>query len=154
MKIGYYPGSFHPWHEGHEDVLKKALLIFDRVYIAFGTNPEKTVAAPPAVLYTPEALEMKLRQQFGDRIIVRAFTGLLVDHVRTLHGTEWQPDAVVRGLRNGDDLQYEMTQQYWNEDLGLGIPVALFITDRRLAHISSSAIRAVAKLRAVAPTRS
>ena len=154
MKIGYYPGSFHPWHEGHEDVLAKALQVFDRVFIAFGTNPEKAVAAPLSILLTPEALEAKLRHRFGDRIIVRAFTGLMVDHVATLTRTEWQPSALIRGLRNGDDLQYKMVQQYWNEDLGISVPTVFFITDRRLAHISSSSIRAVAKARAIVPTRS
>ncbi len=56
---------------------------------------------------------------------------------------ELNAEAVVRGLRNGTDLQYEMNQQYWNEDLGLNVPIVYFITDRKLSHISSSAIREI-----------
>lgn len=52
---------------------------------------------------------------------------------------------MICGLRNGYDLQYEMNQQYWNEDLGLEISVVYFITDRKLAHVSSSAIRGIRK---------
>jgi len=50
-------------------------------------------------------------------------------------------DAVIRGLRNGNDLQYEQNMLYWNEDLGLEVPTVFFICDRKLGHISSSAIR-------------
>lgn len=39
--IGVYPGSFNPWHEGHEDVLNKALKVFDKVIILIGYNPDK-----------------------------------------------------------------------------------------------------------------
>jgi len=59
---------------------------------------------------------------------------------------EVQASAVIRGLRNGADLQYETNMQYWNEDLGLEIPVVYFICDRKLSHISSSMIRELNKL--------
>ena len=60
------------------------------------------------------------------------FDGLLVEILSILKHTK--PCAVIRGLRNGNDLQYEMNQQYWNEDLGLKIPIVYFICDRTLAH--------------------
>ena len=68
---------------------------------------------------------------------------LLVDFVETIP----EASAIIRSLRNGDDLQYEMNQQYWNEDLGLTIPVVYFMCDRSLSHISSSAIRQITKIR-------
>src|SRR5690606_36401026 len=55
-------------------------------------------------------------------------------------------NTTFRGLRNRNDLQYEMNNQYWNEDIGIQIPFVYFITDRRLAHVSSSAIRGIKKL--------
>lgn len=68
------------------------------------------------------------------------FTGLLSDYLK-----DKDYCAIIRGLRNGYDLQYEQNQQYWYEDLGINLPVVYFITDRKLAHISSSAIREIRK---------
>ena len=105
MKKAIYPGSFNPWHEGHQNILDKAKKIFDKVDIA---------------------------------VYGKDFTGLLSDYLK---GKNYV--AIVRGLRNGYDLQYEQNQQYWYEDLGIKIPVVYFITDRTLGHISSTAIRTV-----------
>ena len=137
MKRAIYPGSFNPWHEGHADVLKKALKVFDQVIIAIGKNPEKDGVASPSDNH-------RIPQEIRDdnRINVIVFDGLLVDVIN-----RWGVTAVIRGLRNGTDLEYERTQQYWNEDLCIKVPTICFITDRKLVHISSSAIRMVKKLK-------
>lgn len=142
--VAIYPGSFNPWHDGHDSILTKALQCFDHVLVALGYNPEKDV-------YN---IEDRVKQVEGsilenwdnDKVSVVSFTGLLVDFVDK--ATDYLEDdeevvVIVRGLRNGHDLQYEMNQQYWNEDLGLTIPIAYFICDRDLAHVSSSMIRAL-----------
>lgn len=136
MRIAVYPGSFNPWHDGHNDVLKKSLKVFDLVIIAVGQNPDKMVGS--ALAYQEVA---KLFEN-DKRIGVMPFSGLLVDFVKEVGAV-----AVVRGIRNGVDLEYERTQQYWNEDLGIKVPTVCFITDRKLTHISSSAIRMVDKLK-------
>lgn len=139
MKVGVYPGSFNPWHEGHRDILKKALEVFDFVIISFGNNPDKQKQTKKQISELEQEYSHLLQQA---RLMITTFDGLLVDHIKDM-----QADAVIRGLRNGHDLQYEMNQQYWNEDLGLDVPTVYFITDRKLGHISSSAIRAVEKLK-------
>jgi pantetheine-phosphate adenylyltransferase len=133
MKIAVYPGSFNPWHKGHEDILAKALLVFDKVVIAQGINPDKN--------FHDVNIPSKLYGTHGPRIQLAKFRGLLADFIKNESGFEFV--AVIRGLRNGQDFEFERTQQYWNEDLGLQIPTVYFIADRELTHISSSAIRAV-----------
>ena len=131
MSVAIYPGSFNPFHEGHEDVLQKALKVFDKVIIATGYNPQK---GHPIEI--PEDKERELKRKYPGQVNFLSFSGLLVNVVE-----DSKVDAVIRGLRNGHDLQYEMNLQYHNEDLGLKVPVVYFVTDRKLCHISSSAIR-------------
>lgn len=140
MKVAIYPGSFNPWHEGHSDIVSKALQVFDLVVIAQGINPDKKLSEtniPSVHTYG----------QFGNKVTVAKFNGLLTDFISHYNSTKDPIVAVIRGLRNGQDLEYEKTQQYWNEDLGIIVPTVCFITDRKLVHISSSAIRAVNKFK-------
>jgi len=138
MRTAVYPGSFNPFHEGHKDIILKALKIFDQIVIARGINPEKKTSK------FEMSKDFTNWCQYGKQnaqIVYQEFTGTLKDLV-----DEVKPDAIVRGLRNGDDLQYEMNQQYWNEDVGIEVPFVYFVTDRKLSHVSSSAIRMVEKL--------
>lgn len=125
MKVAIYPGTFNPWHSGHEDVLLKASHIFDKIIVAIGINSDKQ---------RPTTISSGFE----------SFEGLLVDFIKKQHP---EACAVIRGLRNGYDLEYETNMQYWNEDLGLTIPIIYFITDRKHSHISSRIIREVNSLK-------
>jgi pantetheine-phosphate adenylyltransferase len=138
MKIAIYPGSFNPWHDGHADVLEKALQVFDKVVIAQGVNPEKKMSDVKVPSYDTYG-------KYGDRVQLVKFRGLLSDFIEG--HTDYDFTAIVRGLRNSQDLEFERAQQYWNEDLGVGIPTVYFVTARELTHISSSALRIVAALK-------
>ncbi len=144
-----YPGSFNPWHQGHTDILKKALACFDNIIISIGINPEKEL--PMEIEKRAKRIQKDIDQHLGysHGVLVELFEGLLVDYVAHRMGIctpGHKISAVIRGLRNGHDLQYEMNQQYWNEDLGLQVPIVYFICDRTLSHISSSMIRTVKKI--------
>lgn len=119
-----YPGSFNPWHAGHQAVVGTAV-------DAFGVG--NVVVAQLRDLDKPEA---KMCEQ-ADIV----WYGTLVDLVK-----EQKFDAVIRGLRDPNDFIYEQKMQYWNEDLGLKVPVLHIICPRNLVHVSSSAIRQVEKL--------
>lgn len=137
-RVAIYPGSFNPWHLGHDDILKKALKIFDKVIVAIGLNPEKTSGTIPELV---EDVQSRISTELREKSSVVYFHGLLAKEVVRVGAV-----AVIRGLRNGHDLQYEMNNQYWNEDLGLEVPIVYFVCDRKLSHISSSAIRSLGKI--------
>lgn len=126
-KIAIYAGSFHPWHAGHTDIYHKAQKIFTKVVV---------------LKFQPEDFLNGVNDKYRPPVPFSYFSGLLVDAIK-----KYKPVAIIRGLRNGNDLQYEMNLQYWNEDLGLEIPVIYFIADRKLSHISSSAIREINSLK-------
>ncbi|MCS6796204.1 MAG: adenylyltransferase/cytidyltransferase family protein [Raineya sp.] len=132
-KIGIYPGSFNPFHNGHYNILQKAEKVFDKVIVARGVNPEKSEFAQndeisPVLYY---------RQK-------ESFTGLLTDYLSSK-----EKDAeitLIRGLRNGDDLAYEMNQINFMKDMKADLKVVFFHCDREFEHISSSAIRNLEKI--------
>ncbi|WP_448702995.1 adenylyltransferase/cytidyltransferase family protein [Mucilaginibacter sp. AW1-3] len=129
-KIAVYPGSFNPFHKGHLNILEKAEKIFDKVIIARGVNPEKennTQDALPGVL--------RYRQQ-------TEYKSLLTDFVAGLG----YPVTIIRGLRNSTDLQYELNQYRYLQDLtNDGINIVSIFCDREFEHISSTAIRQLKK---------
>jgi pantetheine-phosphate adenylyltransferase len=137
MKIAFYPGSFNPWHEGHEDILAKALKVFDKVIILRLTNSEKKDANEELQFEESNNVEF---YEFKDMMLNIAIGNALL-HLN-IKDAQY---AVIRGLRNSQDLEYEKAMQYWNEDLGLAIPTFYIMSDRKLVHISSSAIRAIRK---------
>ena len=137
-RIAIYPGSFNPLHTGHLDIVEKALDLFDEVIIAVGVNTKKILVQK---VFDASLFYKRYRGQVhNNRVQLTTFTGLLTDFTKEYKGEDV---CIVRGLRNGADLEYEKTQQYWYEDLGLDIPIIYIIADRNLCHISSSAIRAV-----------
>ena len=137
-KIAVYPGSFNPWHEGHTDILLKMKKLFDTVYVAIGFNPAKDTKPQERVFEVERAIAKAVGPACAYSVEVHCFDGLFVDYLKQV-----KVDAVIRGLRNSQDFEFEKTQQYWNEDLGIKIPILYIVSDRKLVHISSSAVRAV-----------
>lgn len=128
-KIAVYPGSFNPFHKGHYNILQKAEQIFDKVIVARGVNPgkEDSTYALPKVL--------KHRQ-------TATYDGLLTDFIDGL-GYEV---TVIRGLRNGTDLQYELNQyRYLQELSGNKVRIVSIFCDSEYEHISSTGIRQLEK---------
>lgn len=136
MKIAVYPGSFNPWHEGHSDILIKSLNVFDKVVILISKNENKILDSSGVL--SQELLNMLDLLQHSVEIKYLENNTLLADHCKNNNYT-----AVIRGLRNSNDLEYEKNMLYWNEDLGLNVETVYFISDRKLSHISSSAIRGI-----------
>jgi pantetheine-phosphate adenylyltransferase len=136
-KIGVYAGSFNPFHVGHADILHQAGCVFDEIIIARGHNPAKS---------ENERLEFPT----GNAILGEAkfveFEGLLSDFLDKVE-LENEGDEVflIRGLRNGDDLQQEQNQLQFYKEMYPSLKTVFFICDRKFEHISSSALRNLSK---------
>lgn len=126
-KIGLYAGSFNPFHLGHYNILLKAEKIFDEVVLGFGLNKEKGSTNP----YGQPPEKIMDRQIFF-------YDGLLTDLINDRLGGDV---TLIRGLRNSTDLQYELTQYRFLQELKPNIKVVSIFCDKEFEHISSSAIR-------------
>jgi phosphopantetheine adenylyltransferase len=109
----------------------KAEKIFDRVIVARGINPEK-----------PKS-DWDIPRQVSDRVEVTTYEGLLTDFVAEVMEPLNVNDkvTVIRGLRNSVDLQYEMNQYRYFQDLMPSLQMVSIFCDKEYEHISSSGIR-------------
>lgn len=127
MKVGLYAGSFNPFHRGHYNILEKAEKIFGKVIIVRAVNPLKQ----NEILPIPDALKDKPVMEYG---------GLLTDLIKEL---PFDNITLIRGLRNSIDLQHEINQFRYFQDLMPEIQVVSIFCDKEYEHISSSGIRAL-----------
>lgn len=131
-RIAIYAGSFNPFHNGHLNILKKAEKMFDKVIVARGKNPDKQ---QHSIAPLPKAIQYRETIEYG---------GLLTDLLNE-YEDDCGPLTLIRGLRNGNDLSYEVDQYRYMQDLKRDIQVCSIFCDRDFEHISSSAIRSLEK---------
>jgi len=126
-KIGIYAGTFNPFHLGHLNIVQKASAIFDKVIIAKGINPEKELE----------------HTTWNDEILrnyeVTEFSGLLTNFIE--EHAKYANVTLVKGLRNGDDLDYEVNQLRFMETMYRKLKVVFIQCDKEYEHISSTALR-------------
>lgn len=128
------PGSFDPVTNGHLDIIRRASALFEELVVATGTNASKSRLFDPE-----ERLEM-LREACADlpNVSVRGFTGLIVDFCR-----EIDAQAIVKGLRGGNDYEYELPMAQMNAHL-TGVETVFVPTDASLGYVSSTLVKEVA----------
>src|SRR5438552_9912803 len=99
--IAIFPGMFDPPTIGHLDIIRRGRLLFDRLIVAVGQNPEKEQLFP-----TSERVEM-LQELLTDmpNVAVEAYDGLTMDFARVQKAR-----AILRGIRDATDLGYELQQ--------------------------------------------
>ena len=130
-KIGVYPGSFDPITNGHMDVLRRSLEVFDRVILLLAVNPRKKSVFP----IEERLAMMKEAVKDMDRVTVDATDGLTVDYCLS-HGSH----HIIRGLRAVTDFEYEFQLAAANRFAGPGVDMVFFMSGSDTAFISSSAI--------------
>ncbi len=146
--IAIYPGSFNPFTVGHQNILEKAERMFGEVIVAVGTNPTKphdgtyTVVRESFVALDKTAPRHEILSHQLNRN-VETYDGYLTNYIKSKRDGETRV-ILIRGLRNGDDLDYEINQLRVMEDL-LGsfgrIDVVFIACDREFDYISSTMCR-------------
>ena len=140
--IAIYPGSFNPFHVGHLNIVKKAERIFGNgnVIVAMGVNPDKVKANDEDYFKTKEVDAKTLSSIIKREVIVYfKFLHQLVEQ----YEKEGFNVVIIRGLRNGDDLDYEVNQLRFVTDFKKDVNVVYITCDKEFEHISSSAIRKI-----------
>ncbi len=134
-KIGLFPGSFDPFTKGHEAVVKKALKIFDEIIIAIGVNSSKNYQFD----LQKRILQIESLFQNGEAVQVVTYNKLTVDLCKDVNAT-----AIVRGLRNTVDFEFEKSIAHMNERLA-GIETVFLLTDQEFAAINATIVREIFK---------
>lgn len=135
--IGVYAGTFSPFHVGHGDILHQSQKLFDKVIIAIGINSEKEQIEKEKFPHGHKVLQ-------GSEVVY--YKGLLSDYLNEL---DFKHDDsrifLIRGLRNGQDLQYEQNQLQYIKEMYPSLMTTFFICNKQFEHISSSSLRALKK---------
>jgi pantetheine-phosphate adenylyltransferase len=136
QRIAIYPGSFDPVTNGHIDIAKRGLLLFDRIIIAILYNPGKQSLFP-----VDERLEMLNESMSGiEGIEFDTFDGLTVDYARRRNAR-----AILRGMRAVSDFEYEFQLALMNRKLNRDVETVFLMTGMRWIFTSSSIIKEAAK---------
>ncbi|SRR5258706_15927388 len=138
MRCGFYPGSFDPPTLGHRDIMGRGLNLFDRLVVGIGVHPSKAPMFTNAERST--MLEEELRNLgAGNRSEVVLFQGLTVEAAR-----QYGACCILRGLRDGCDLGYEMQLSGMNSQLAPDVQTVFFAASPGTAHITATLVRQVA----------
>ena len=136
MKRAIFPGSFDPFTRGHQALVEEALTIFDEVIIAIGENVSKQ-----------SLLSLKSRMQMiedvyqdNPRVKCLSYSTLTGDLAQSA-GAE----AIIRGVRNTIDFEYERTMAQTNKRLYPALTTIVLLTPPELADVSSSTVRELLK---------
>lgn len=136
IKRAVFPGSFDPITLGHENIIRRAIPMFDEIIIAVGQNIEKKN------LFTLEDRLRWIRQTFADcnTIKVDSYSGLTVDFCRKVDA-----QYVIRGLRTSADFEFERIVGQVNKKLYPVIETVFLLSTPEYSPINSSIVRDVYK---------
>ncbi|MFA9477643.1 pantetheine-phosphate adenylyltransferase [Phycisphaerales bacterium AB-hyl4] len=135
-KIGLFPGTFDPITNGHLDVIRRGQALFDRLVVAIGHNPAKRRLFD--MDERQAIIEQIIRAECDDHVEVAVYQGLTVDFARSINAT-----AIVRGLRNVSDLNFEFQLALTNRSIA-DIETVFIMTGETYAFASSTLIKQIA----------
>lgn len=141
-RIGFYPGSFDPLTNGHIDVVDAAASLCDTLVIGIGVHPSKA----PMFLADERLrlIEVECRPRAQAKhcaLTVTTFDGLAVHAAEAAGAT-----LMIRGLRDGTDLDYELQLAGMNAVMTPGVQTVLLPPTSRTRHITATLVRQIARL--------
>jgi pantetheine-phosphate adenylyltransferase len=136
MKRAIYSGTFDPITNGHLDIIKRALNVFDEVIVAVATSSSKRPMFD--IDNRVELINIATQELKGVKAV--SFDCLLVDFAKEQNTTN-----IIRGLRAVSDFEYELQMGYANSSLDNNIDTMYFMPTLQNAFISSSIVRELIK---------
>jgi len=139
-RTAVYPGSFDPFTIGHLDVLRSAFAVADRLVVAIGVHATKRAMLPTEErLRLIEEVAGGEARQAGVALEVTTFGGLVVDLAREIGAT-----LLIRGLRDGTDLDYEMQMAGMNRTMAPAVQTVFLPARPEARHITATLVRQIA----------
>ncbi len=133
-KIAIFPGSFDPITNGHVDIVKRALPLFEKLIIAIGINTQKKS------LFTLKQRMEWIAEVFKDepKVIVDTYEGLTVHYC-----IKQKANYIIRGIRSAGDFDYEKTIAHLNLTMAPGLETLLILSKPELSAVSSTIVREI-----------
>jgi pantetheine-phosphate adenylyltransferase len=133
-RIAIFPGSFDPFTVGHEEIVKRALPLFDKIIIAVGFNSVKHG------FFTPDQRLSWISEVFKDepKVETASYTGLTVDFCKSK-----KAKYILRGLRTAADFEYERAVGQMNHEMYEEIETVFLLTSPQYSMVSSTIVREI-----------
>ena len=130
-----FPGTFDPVTRGHVDLVERAARIFDELTVVVAAHHDKR-----HLLSVDERIELlgRAMERYPHARAV-AYDGLIVDGAK-----KFGASAIVRGVRNANDLEYERQLALANRSLAPDLETVLLFPSAEYAHVSSTLVRQIA----------
>ncbi|HAP66464.1 MAG: pantetheine-phosphate adenylyltransferase [Nitrospinae bacterium RIFCSPLOWO2_01_FULL_39_10] len=137
-RTAVYPGTFDPVSNGHLDLIKRGLRIFDKLIVAVALNPTKNPLfnIDERVNFIREAVKV------WKNVEVEAFDNLLIDYVK-----KKKADVIIKGLRAVSDFEHELQMSLMNRRLDTHIETVFMMPSEEYSFLSSKVLKEVASLK-------
>lgn len=134
MKVAVFPGSFDPITIGHQDIVERGSVLFDKVIVAIGVNSRKKY------LFDLEDRVQWLKEVFAEnpKVEVTTYEGLTIDFCK-----EQSAEFLLRGIRTAADFDYEKTIAHLNNAMLPGLETILILSKPEYSSISSTIVREI-----------
>lgn len=135
-RIAIFPGSFDPITKGHENLLQRALPLFDEIIIAIGKNSNKQS------YFTLEQREKWITQVFGNepKVKIETYSGLTIEFCKKMNAK-----FILRGLRTSADFEFEKAIAQNNKIMAPEIETIFILPIPELSAINSTIVRDIVR---------